>query len=130
MNKTVVSTPNAPGAIGPYSQAVATRNGLLFTAGQIPINPANGEISSADIRTQTRQVLENLKAILEAGGSDLARVVKTTVYLKDLGDFAAMNEVYGEYFRDSPPARSTVEVSRLPRDVRVEIDAVGLVRPV
>ncbi|HXX64823.1 MAG TPA: RidA family protein [Bacteroidota bacterium] len=130
MNKTVVSTPNAPGAIGPYSQAVATQNGLLFTAGQIPINPANGEISSADIRTQTRQVLENLKAILEAGGSDLARVVKTTVYLKDLGDFAAMNEVYGEYFRDSPPARSTVEVSRLPRDVRVEIDAVGLVGPV
>ena len=129
MNRTVISTPKAPGAIGPYSQGIVARNGLLFTAGQIPINPATGEILSSDIRAQTRQVLENLRAILEAGGSDLARVVKTTVYMKDLGEFAAMNEVYGEYFRESPPARSTVEVARLPRDVRVEIDAVGLVGP-
>lgn len=127
MNRTVIATSRAPGAIGPYSQGIATRDGLVFTAGQIPIDPATGEISALDIRSQTRQVIENLKAILEAGGSDLASVVKTTVYMKDLSEFAAMNEVYGEYFRASPPARSTVEVARLPRDVRVEIDAVALV---
>jgi 2-iminobutanoate/2-iminopropanoate deaminase len=127
MGKHVIATPAAPGAIGPYSQAILTPQGLLFTAGQIPLNPASGEIVGGDIKTQTRQVLQNVRAILEAAGSDLASVVKTTVFMKDLGEFGAMNEVYAEFFRDSPPARSTVEVSRLPRDVRVEIEAVSLV---
>jgi 2-iminobutanoate/2-iminopropanoate deaminase len=106
---------------------MATPQGLVFTAGQIPIDPATGEIPGSDIATQTRQVLENVKAVLEAGGSGLDSVIKTTVFMKDLGEFAAMNEVYATYFRESPPARSTVEVSRLPRDVRVEIEAVGIV---
>ena len=128
MEKTIIATPNAPGAIGPYSQGIVASPGLVFTAGQIPINPATGELVNGDIKVQTRQVIENLKAILEAGGSDLPSVVRTTVYLKEMGDFAAMNEVYAEYFRVSPPARSTVEVARLPRDVRVEIDAIGITR--
>jgi 2-iminobutanoate/2-iminopropanoate deaminase len=128
MEKTVISTPNAPGAIGPYSQGIVAPQGFVFTAGQIPINPATGELVGGDIRAQTRQVIENLKAILETGGSDLASVVRTTVYLKDMGEFAGMNEVFAEYFRASPPARSTVEVARLPRDVRVEIDAIGITR--
>ena len=128
MEKTIISTPNAPAAIGPYSQGIVAPQGIAFIAGQIPINPATGELVSGDIRIQTRQVIENLKAILETGGSDLASVVRTTVYLKDMGDFAGMNEVYAEFFRESPPARSTVEVARLPRDVRVEIDAIGITR--
>lgn len=128
MSKTVIATNGAPGAIGPYSQGTVAPGGLLFTAGQIPINPATGDLVAGDIRAQTRQVLENLRAILEAGGSDLPSVVKTTVFLKDLEDFAAMNEVFGEFFPQAPPARSTVEVSRLPRDVRVEIEAIGVVR--
>jgi 2-iminobutanoate/2-iminopropanoate deaminase len=128
MEKTIISTPNAPAAIGPYSQGVVAPQGIAFTAGQIPINPATGELVSGDIRIQTRQVIENLKAILETGGADLASVVRTTVYLKDMGDFAGMNEVYAGFFRESPPARSTVEVARLPRDVRVEIDAIGITR--
>jgi len=127
MEKNPVTTDRAPKAIGPYSQGMATSQGFVFTAGQIPIDPATGEISGSDIATQTRQVLENVKAVLEAGGSGLASVIKTTVFMKDLGEFAAMNEVYATYFRESPPARSTVEVSRLPRDVRVEIEAVGIV---
>ena len=114
MEKTIISTPNAPGAIGPYSQGTVTPQGFVFTAGQIPITPATGELVGGDIRVQTRQVMENLKAILETGGSDLSSVVRTTVYLKDMGDFAGMNEVFAEYFRVSPPARSTVEVARLP----------------
>ena len=128
MEKTIISTPNAPAAIGPYSQGVVAPQGIVFTAGQIPINPATGELVSGDIKAQTRQVMENLKAILETGGSDLASVVRTTVYLKDMGEFGGMNEVFAEYFRASPPARSTVEVARLPRDVRVEIDAIGITR--
>jgi len=128
MDKTTISTPKAPAAIGPYSQGTVTSHGLVFTAGQIPINPASGELVGGEIRAQTRQVIENLKAILEAGGSDLASVVRTTVYLKDMGDFGGMNEVFAEYFPVSPPARSTVEVARLPRDVRVEIDAIGITR--
>jgi 2-iminobutanoate/2-iminopropanoate deaminase len=128
MEKTVISTPSAPAAIGPYSQGVVAPGELLFTAGQIPLDPATGGLVGGDIRAQTRRVIENLKAILECGGSDLASVVRTTVYLKDMDDFAGMNEVYGEYFGASPPARSTVEVARLPRDVRVEIDAIATTR--
>jgi 2-iminobutanoate/2-iminopropanoate deaminase len=126
MQREPVLTSKAPAPIGPYSQAIAARGGLLFTAGQIPILPATGELMPGDIRAQTRQVLENLKAILEAGGSGLDRVVKTTVFLKDMAEFGAMNEVYAQYFGASAPARSTVEVARLPKDVRVEIEAVAL----
>ncbi len=128
MEKTIIATGKAPAAIGPYSQGAVTPEGLVFTAGQIPLNPATGEVVPGDIRAQTRQVMENLKAILEAGGSDLASVVRTTVYLKDMADFGGMNEVFGAYFSASPPARTTVEVARLPRDVRVEIDAIGISR--
>ncbi len=123
----IVSTKNAPAAIGPYSQGVLSGTGLIFTAGQIAIVPSTGEIVAGGVKEQTRQVLENLKAILEAGGSNLALVVKTTVFLKDMNEFAAMNEVYGQFFKEHPPARSTVEVSRLPKDVRVEIDAVAII---
>ena len=128
MSTTVIATRSAPGAIGPYSQGTVAGGPLVFTAGQIPLNPATGELVTGDIRVQTRQVLENIRAILEAGGSDLAGVVKTTVFLKDLADFAAMNEVFAEFFPTAPPARSAVEVARLPRDVRVEIEAIGVVR--
>jgi len=127
MPKKIISTKNAPAAIGPYNQAVIVNGGLLYTAGQIAIVPPTGEIVAGGIKEQTRQVLENLKAILEAGGSNLACVVKTTVFLKDMNEFAAMNEVYGQYFGENPPARSTVEVGRLPKDVRVEIEAVAIV---
>ncbi|MEW6510553.1 MAG: RidA family protein [Bacteroidota bacterium] len=127
MDRSVLSTPLAPKAIGPYSQGIASGTGFVFTAGQIALDPATGELAGDDIRTQTRQVLQNIRAILEAGGSGLGAVVKTTVYMKDLSEFAAMNEVYAGFFPESPPARSTVEVSRLPRDVKVEIEAIGLV---
>jgi len=127
VSKETVLTKQAPAPIGPYSQGTVVQGELVFTAGQVGIVPATGNVIEGDIKAQTRQVLENLKAILESGGSNLANVVKTTVYLKDMNDFPAMNEVYGLYFQESPPARSTVEVARLPRDVRVEIDAVGLV---
>ena len=129
MQRTVLSTKKAPAAIGPYSQGIVAGQTLVFTAGQIAINPETGEIVSGDIKTQTRQVLENIRAILEAAGATLASVVKTTVFLIDLGDFSAMNEVYGSYFPQSPPARSTVEVARLPRDVRVEIEAIAVISP-
>lgn len=122
----IISTPNAPAAIGPYSQA-AVSNGFAFLSGQIPLDPATGELVDGDIAAQTVRVLENLKAVLEACGSSLARVVKTTVYLKDMGEFARMNEVYATYFPQNPPARATVEAARLPRDVRVEIDCIATV---
>ncbi len=128
MNITVVKTKNAPGAIGPYNQAMIAPQQLVFTAGQIPLDPATGEIVAGDIKAQTRRVLQNLQAILEASGSDLGSVVKTTVFLKDMNEFAAMNEVYAQFFETAPPARSTVEVARLPKDVRVEIEAIGVVR--
>ena len=125
--KQIVATAQAPKSIGPYSQAV-TWNGLAFLSGQIPLDPATGRIVEGDIAVQTERVLENLKAVLEACGSSLAQVLKTTVYLKDMGEFPRMNEVYARYFPENPPARATVEVARLPRDVRVEIDAIAITR--
>jgi len=124
MNKTI-STTNAPQAIGPYSQAVLS-SGFAFLSGQIPLDPATGQVIQGDVAAQTERVLENLKAVLEACGSSLQKVVKTTVFLKDMGDFAKMNEIYARYFGDNSPARSTVEVARLPRDVRVEIDCIAV----
>jgi len=122
----IIATEKAPRAIGPYSQAVA-HNGLLYLSGQIALDPATGQVIEGDIAAQTERVLENLKAVLEAAGSSLGRVLKTTVYLKDLSEFARMNEVYGRYFPENPPARATVEVARLPREARVEIEAVAWV---
>ena len=124
MVPSVVATPAAPQAIGPYSQAIRIDN-LVFCSGQIPLRP-DGSLVEGDIATQARQVLMNLKAVLEAAGSSLGQVVKTTVFLADLGEFAAMNAVYSEFFASNPPARSTVQVARLPRDVRVEIEAIAL----
>jgi len=126
--KEAVHTDSAPKAIGPYSQAIKA-NGLLFASGQIPLDPATMQIIEGGIREQTERVLNNLSAVLEAAGSSLDRVVKTTVFLADLEDFASMNETYGKFFGGVPPARSTVEVSRLPRDVRVEIDVIALAGP-
>ena len=123
---TVVHTDGAPRAIGPYSQAIAAR-GLLFASGQIPLVPSTGELLRGDVQEQTHQVLRNLAAVLEASGASLSTVVKTTVFLADMGEFAAMNEVYAEHFGDHRPARSTVQVGALPRNVSVEIDAIALV---
>jgi 2-iminobutanoate/2-iminopropanoate deaminase len=120
-----ISAESAPKAIGPYSQAVRTRD-LLFLSGQIALDPASGQLTAGDIREQTERVLKNLQEVLEAADSALERVVKTTVYLKDMNDFPAMNEVYGRFFTADPPARSTVEVARLPRDARVEIDVIAI----
>ena len=120
-----VHTDNAPNAIGPYSQAVKA-NGLIFASGQIALDPATMQIVEGGIREQTERVMKNLRAVLEAAGSSLDRVVKTTVFLADLNDFVEMNETYGRFFGEVPPARSTVQVSRLPRDVRVEIDVIAL----
>jgi 2-iminobutanoate/2-iminopropanoate deaminase len=122
----IVSTDKAPGAIGPYSQAIKT-NGLLFCSGQIPTDPSTGEFVSSDITEQTEQVLKNLSAVLEAGGTSLANVVKTTVFLADMSDFAAMNEVYGKFFNENKPARATVQAARLPRDAKVEIECIAVV---
>ena len=120
-----VSTPSAPAAIGPYSQAIKAGN-LLFLSGQVPIDPATGQLVADDIAQQTRRVFENLGAILEAAGLSFDAVVRTTVYLLDMNEFAAMNEVYATFFSAPAPARATVQVSRLPRDARVEIDAVAM----
>ena len=121
-----VQTDNAPKAIGPYQQAIKA-NGFIYTAGQIPIDPKTGNLVEGDISAQTRQVLENLKTVLEAGGSALDRVVKATVFLKNMTDFAAMNEVYAQYLGSAKPARSTVAVAELPRGALIEIDLVALV---
>jgi len=123
----VVRTDNAPVPIGPYSQGIVAEGRFIFCAGQVAIDPETGQFVHGDVKVQTRRVLENLKAVLKAGGSELTKVVKTTVFLKSMDDFAAMNEVYGEYFRDSTPARSTVEVARLPRDAKVEIEVIAVV---
>ena len=123
--KEVIATDRGPKAIGPYSQAIRA-NGFVFVSGQIPLDPATQQLVAGDIQVQTERVLENLKGIVEAAGSSLDRVVRATVFLTDMNEFAAMNEVYGRYFRNQPPARSTVQVSRLPRDVRVEIDVIAL----
>ena len=126
-SKKVVQTDSAPKALGPYSQAIVA-GGMVYCAGQIPLDPASGNIVAGGVAEQTHQVLKNLRAVLKAAGSDLDRAVKTTVFIKNMNDFAAMNEVYGraEYFGADPPARSTVEVARLPRDVLVEIEVVAL----
>jgi 2-iminobutanoate/2-iminopropanoate deaminase len=124
--KKIIATDAAPKAIGPYSQAVI-HNGLVFLSGQIPIDPATNQLIEGDIATQTSRVLDNIKAVLEASGSSLDRVLKTTVFLKDMGNFPAMNEVYARYFGEKAPARSTVEAARLPRNVDVEIDAIAAV---
>lgn len=121
-----VATDRGPKAIGPYSQAIRA-NGFVFLSGQIPLDPKTQQVVEGDIAVQTERVLENLKGVVEAAGSSIQRVVKATVFLADMNDFAAMNEVYGRYFAAHPPARSTVEVSRLPRNVRVEIDLVALI---
>jgi 2-iminobutanoate/2-iminopropanoate deaminase len=123
--KSVVLTDRGPKAIGPYSQAIKA-NGFVFVSGQIPLDPQTQQMVEGDVARQTERVLENVKGIVEAAGSSLDRVVKTTVYLKDLADFAAMNEVYGRYFSAHPPARATVEAARLPRDARVEIELIAL----
>jgi 2-iminobutanoate/2-iminopropanoate deaminase len=121
----VISTKDAPQAIGPYSQAIRA-NGLVFVSGQVAIDPATQQVVNGDIAAQTDRVLKNLSAILKAAGSGLERVVRSTVFLKDMGDFAAMNEVYARYFTSSPPARSTIQAARLPKDVLVEIDVIAL----
>jgi 2-iminobutanoate/2-iminopropanoate deaminase len=120
----IIATDHAPKAIGPYSQAVVS-NGLAFLSGQIPLDPLSGKLVEGDVAAQTVRVLKNIKAVLEASGSSLAQVVKTTVFLKDMDDFSQMNEIYATYFPNNPPARATVEVSRLPRDVKVEIDCIA-----
>jgi 2-iminobutanoate/2-iminopropanoate deaminase len=127
MSKTIINTKQAPAAIGPYSQAVVATRGFVYTAGQIAIDPSTGNIVPGGIAEQTEQVLKNIKAILEAAGSDLQHIMKTTVFMTDLTEFGAMNEAYARFFPDAPPARSTVGVSRLPRDARVEIEAIALV---
>jgi len=121
----VIATDRGPKAIGPYSQAIRAK-GFVFVSGQIPLDPVTQQLVAGNVQAQTERVLENLKGIVEAAGSSLDRVVRVTVFLADMNEFAAMNEVYGRYFQNQPPARSTVQVARLPRDVRVEIDVIAL----
>lgn len=125
MSREQISTAGAPAAIGPYSQAIATDT-LVFASGQVALDPSSGQLMGDDVRAQTRRALENLKAVLAAAGSSLDQVVKTTVFLTRMSDFAAMNEVYGEYFTQAPPARSTVTVAELPRGAQVEIEAIAV----
>jgi 2-iminobutanoate/2-iminopropanoate deaminase len=127
MNRNAVHSDMAPKAIGPYSQAIKAGN-LLFCSGQIPLDPTSGEmVGVGDVRAQARRVMENLQAVLQAGGASFASVVKTTIFLSDLGDFGAVNEIYGGYFKENPPARATVQVAGLPRGAMVEIDAIAVV---
>ena len=128
MSKIIVKTDEAPPAIGPYSQGIVADGGrLVFTAGQIPLDPKTGALVEGGIEAQTKRALDNLKAVLKAAGSSLEDVVKTTVFLKDMDDFGRMNEIYGAYFGKNPPARSAVEVSRLPKDVLIEVECVAVV---
>ena len=124
--KQIISTDRAPRAIGPYSQAVRVGN-LIFASGQIPIDPATGEFVAGGIAEQTEQVMRNLRAVFEAAGAELSQVIKTTVFLADMDDFTAMNEVYGRFFSENSPARATVQAAGLPRDARVEIEAIAVV---
>jgi 2-iminobutanoate/2-iminopropanoate deaminase len=124
MEKAVISTDKAPEAIGPYSQAVKIE-GLVFVSGQLPLDGATGQLVEGSIGEQTKQVISNIRAVLEAAGSDLSRIVKATLYITSMADFAQVNEAYGTFFSDSPPARVCVEVSRLPKDARIEIDAIA-----
>lgn len=124
-SREAISTPNAPKAIGPYSQAIKA-NGFVFVSGQVAFDPATGNLISGGIEQQTEQVMKNLSAILQAADSGWDKVVKTTVFLKNMSEFGQMNEVYGKFLKNAPPARSTVEVARLPRDVSVEIDVIAL----
>src|SRR5688572_23301004 len=124
--KKIVKTDKAPGAIGPYSQAVIA-NGFVFASGQIPLDPATNQLIDGDITAQTHRVMQNLAGLLTAAGSSIDKAVKTTVFLADMNDFGKMNEVYAGYFKESPPARSTVQAARLPKDVRIEVDIVALV---
>ena len=124
MKKEVINTKNAPGAIGPYSQGIIVGD-FVYTSGQIPINPATG-VMETDIKVATKQSMENVKAILEAAGTSLENVVKTSIFLKDLNDFAVVNEVYGTYFNENPPARSCVQVAKLPKDAVIEIEAIAI----
>ena len=124
-SREAISTPNAPKAIGPYSQAIRA-NGFIFVSGQVAFDPATGNLITGGIEQQTDQVMKNLSAILQAAGSGWDKVVKTTVFLKNMGEFGQMNEIYGKFCKGAPPARSTVEVARLPRDVSVEIDLIAL----
>ena len=125
MDRTVISTPNAPQAIGPYAQAIRA-GGLVFVSGQLAVEPATGQLIKGDIGAMTRRIFANLNAVLEAAGSSFAKVVKVTVFLADMDDFQAMNQVYAEFFPASPPARSTVQVARLPREARIEVEAIAL----
>lgn len=127
MKREIISTSKAPGAIGPYSQAVKAEGKLLFTAGQIPLDPATGRMVGKTAAEQAEQALKNLQAVLEAGGTGLAHVVKTTVFLQNMSDFAAVNEVYTRFFADEPPARSAVEVAALPKGALVEVECIALV---
>lgn len=127
--KSAVHTDLAPKAIGPYSQAVVF-NGMAYLSGQIPLDPATGQIVAGDIAVQTERVLENLKAVLEATGSSLEMVLRTTVFLADIADFPTMNEVYARYFGETPPARSTIQAAKLPRDARVEIDCIAAIEQI
>ncbi|MDJ0808506.1 MAG: RidA family protein [Desulfobacterales bacterium] len=126
MERQIISTTEAPSAIGPYSQAVQV-GGMLFVSGQIPIDPVSGELVQGGVEAETRQVLNNLKAILEAAGSSLEKVVKATLFIADMNQFGTINAIYAEYFQTDPPARACVEVARLPKDVQIEIEAVALV---
>lgn len=126
MEKKIISTKNAPAAIGPYSQAVVAGN-LIFTSGQLPIDPANGQLINDDVKKAAERSMENIKAILEAADSSLDKVIKTVIYLKDMNDFAAVNEVYSRYFQSNEPARSCVQVAKLPKDGILEIEAIALI---
>ena len=128
MSGKAILTKDAPSPIGPYSQGIAASGPLVFVAGQIPVDPKTGQVVAGDIKDQTRRVLTNVGAILHQAGCAMSDIVRTTVFVTDLGEFAAMNDVYAEFFKENPPARSTVQVSRLPKDVKVEIDAIAVLK--